>query len=68
MFLISSEKLFSFLKYLQFCPDSFGYMGKRLDKRAKVNLRIHGVTNWKTKNRNKHIAKYLKKLKKLKHF
>ena len=61
MFFISSEKLFSFLRYLQFCPDFFGYIGKRLDKKAKVNLEIYDVTNCKIKNYNKHIARYLKK-------
>ena len=61
MFFISPEKLFSFLRYLQFCPDFFGYIGKRLDKKPKVNLEIYDATNWKIKNYNKHIARYLKK-------
>ena len=61
MFFISSEKLFSFLRYLQFCPDFFCYIGKQLDKKTKVNFRIYDVTNWNTNNCNKHIARYLKK-------
>ena len=29
-------KLFSFLRYLSFCPDFHSHVGKRLDKKAKV--------------------------------
>ena len=61
MFFISSEKLFSFLRYSQFCPDFFSYIGKQLDRKAKVNFKIYDVTNWNTKSYNKHIARYLKK-------
>ena len=61
MFFISSEKLFSFLRYLQFFPDSFGHIGKQLDKKSKVNFKIYDVTNWNTKNYNKHIVRYFKK-------
>ena len=68
MFFISSKKVFSFLRYLQFCPDVFGYIGKRLDKKAKVNLKIYDATNWKTKNYIEFIARYLKEWKQLKHF
>ena len=39
----------------------FGYLEKRLDKKAKVNCKIYDVTNWNTNNYNKHIARYLKK-------
>ena len=31
---------FSYLRSLNFCPDFFGYVGKRLDKKAKVNIKI----------------------------
>ena len=48
MFFISSEKLFSILRYLQFCPDFFGYKGKPLDKKVKVNL-------WRKKLENKKL-------------
>ena len=30
------SKLFSFLKYLIFCRDFFGHMGKQLDKKANI--------------------------------
>ena len=51
-----------FLRNLNFCPDFFGYVGKRLDKRAKVNKNYY-VINWKTNNYNTHIAQYLKGMK-----
>ena len=54
-------KLFSFLRYLNFCPDFSDYVGKRLDKKAKVNFKIYDITDGKANNHNKHIARYLKK-------
>ena len=33
----------SFLRYINFCPDFFGYVGKRLHKKAKVNFKINDV-------------------------
>ena len=58
---ISSEKLFSFLRYLQFCPNFFYYIGKQLDKKTKVNFKVYDVTNWNTNNCNKCTARCLKK-------
>ena len=40
MLFISPGKLFSCLRYLNFCLDIFGQVGKRLDKKAKVNFKI----------------------------
>ena len=34
---------------------------KRLDKKAKVNLKIYDVATCVTSNNNTHIAQYLKK-------
>ena len=34
MLFISCRKLFSFSKYLDFCPNFFGHVGKPLDKKA----------------------------------
>ena len=48
-------KIFTFLSRL------FGYVGKRLDKKAKVNLNIYNVTDWKINNNNTYIIQYLKK-------
>ena len=39
----------------------FGHVGKRLDKKSKVNFKIYEVTIWETNNYNAHIAKRLKK-------
>ena len=36
------KKLFTFLRYLSFCP---GHVGKRLDKKAKVNFETYDVTD-----------------------
>ena len=33
------------LRYLNLCPGIFGHVGKRLDKKAKVNFKIFDVTN-----------------------
>ena len=33
---ISSKKLFLFLRYLNFCTEYFGHVGKWLDKKVKV--------------------------------
>ena len=37
-----------------FWPDFYGYLGKRLDKTAKVNFKIYDVTNWNKNIYNKH--------------
>ena len=47
--------IFTFLSYL------FGYVLKRLDKKAKVNFNIYYVADWTTNNYNPHIVSYLKK-------
>ena len=52
-----------FLKGLTFCPEFFGYLEKRLHKKAKskkINFKSHGITNLNTNNCNKHISGYLK--------
>ena len=49
-----------FLRYLHFYPDIFGYVGKRLDKKAELNFKIYGVTNWNTNNCYKYIDRYIK--------
>ena len=48
--LISSNKLFLFLRYLNFWSDFFGYLGKW--KIATVNLEIYDVINWKRQSEN----------------
>ena len=39
----------------------FGYVEKRLYKKAKVNFKIYDVTDRTASNYNTHIAQYLKK-------
>ena len=46
---------------LNFCPYFFGYVEKRLDKKAKVNFKIYSVKSWETNNSNPHVAQYLNK-------
>ena len=50
-----------FLEYSVFGSDFFGRVGKRLDKKVKVDFRICGVTKWEANNYNTHIVQYLKK-------
>ena len=42
------------LKIFNFCTDFFGHVGKRLAKKATVNLKIYGVISW-TENHCKHM-------------
>ena len=49
------------LRYLSFYPDFSGHIGKRRDKKAKVNFKIYDVTDWGTNDDNANIAQYLKK-------
>ena len=35
------------LTYLIFCPDFFGHVGKRLNKKVKVTLKIYDFIYWK---------------------
>ena len=37
------------------------HVGKRCDKKAKVNLKIYGMAAWETNNSNTHMAQYIKK-------
>ena len=53
--------LFLFLRYLIFYPDFCGHLGKRLDKKGKVNFKIYDVTDWITNNYNTYIDQYPKK-------
>ena len=39
----------------------FGFVGKQLHRKAKVNFKIYDTTDWETNNHNTHIAQYLKK-------
>ena len=39
-------KVFSVLKFLNFCPDFFDHVRKGLDKKANFNLKICDFTDW----------------------
>ena len=43
---ISPVKLFSFRRYLKFCSDFFGHVGKRLNEKAKVNFKVYDFIHW----------------------
>ena len=49
------HKTFTFLHWL------FGYVEKRLDKKAMVNFKIYDVTDWPRNNYDKPITQYVKK-------
>ena len=57
----NDEKSFLFLRYLNFCLNFFGHVGKRLDKKAKVYFRIYDVINREANNCNIDIDQYFKK-------
>ena len=46
----------SVLEILKFLFWLFVYVEKRLDKKAKVNFKIYGGTDWTTNNYNTHIV------------
>ena len=54
-------RAFFVIRLINFCPDFFDRVGKRLDKKAKINFKLYDVTDQTTKNYNTYIAKYLKK-------
>ena len=49
------------LEVFQFLFGIFVHLGKRLDKKAKVNIKIYDIKNWITNSYNTYIARYLKK-------
>ena len=49
------------LKYLSYCADILGHVGKQLHKKAKVNFKIYDTRDWEANNYSTHIAQYLKK-------
>ena len=58
---ISSQKLFSSSRYLNFFLDFSVIQKKRLDQKDMVNFKISDVTTWLTNNFNTHIGQYLTK-------
>ena len=56
MLFISPQKVFSVLRYLNFCSNFFGHVEQRLDKKANVNSKFYYVTNWEINYYIMHIA------------
>ena len=48
------------LEIFQFLFSRFGHEGKQLDKKDKVNFKIHDIRKWITNNYNTDIARYFK--------
>ena len=42
-------KTLFFVRYLNFRPDFFGHVGKRLNKKVKINFKIFDFTDWENK-------------------
>ena len=61
MLFMTPKKLFSLWIFSNFCADIFGHLGKRINRKTKVNFKIDEVTNWETNNYNIDFAQYLKK-------
>ena len=47
---MSPKNLFWFSRYLNFCPDIFGHIGERFNRKAKANFEIYDVSDWETIN------------------
>ena len=56
MLFISSAKLLSFSRYLNFVLTFWSYRKKRLEKKDKVNFKTYDATAWLKNNYNTHIA------------
>ena len=54
------SKALSVLKIFTFLSLLLGHVGKRHDKKARVNFKIYDATGCTANNYNTHIAKYLK--------
>ena len=57
-FMLKAVLIFEILTFTSWL---FGYVEKRLDKKAMVNFKVDDVTDWTTNDHNTHIAQYLKK-------
>ena len=57
-FMLKAVLIFEILTFTSWL---FGYVEKRLDKKAMVNFKVDDVTDWTTNDHNTHIAQYFKK-------
>ena len=53
---------FFVLEIFSFLSGYFGYVGKRLDKKAIINSKIYDVTDWIKNYQIIYITQYLKRL------
>ena len=56
----NDEKAFLVREIFKFLFWHFGNLGKRLDKKVKINFNTNGITDWETNNYKITIARYLK--------
>ena len=54
-------KAFFVLEIIIFLSRRIGFVERRLDKKTKVNFKIHDFADWTTNNYNTHIDQYFKK-------
>ena len=50
-------KIFSFLRYIDFCPDFLVMQQKWLNNKARLNSKIYDATDQQTNNYDTNIAK-----------
>ena len=54
------NKALFILKIIMFLSWRFDQVGKRFDKKTKINFKMYDVTDWKTNTYNTNIVQYLK--------
>ena len=47
-FYFTLKDIFVIFRYLNFCPDFYDHVGKKSDKKTKVNFKIYSIKNWET--------------------
>ena len=57
----SVKDLFNKCEQIRSLSWVLGHVEKRIDKKAKVNVKVYDVTDWQKDNWNPHIVQYLKK-------
>ena len=56
VFYFTLKALFLRKKFLSFCPDIFGPVERRLDKKDKISFKIYDIINWETIDYNTHVS------------
>ena len=60
-FYFMSKAVFVLDIFVPFLSWHFGFIEKRLDKKAIINSKIYDITDWETNNYNTYIVQYVKK-------